>query len=610
MEKQYFIPFSTNEIKPKGWLKRQLEIQADGLCGNLDLVWPDVSDSMWIGGSRDGWERVPYWLDGFIPMAYLLQRDDLIERAKRYIDAIINNQEPDGWICPCPIEERAGYDIWAYMLICKVLTVYAECSKDHRIEAVVEKAFHCMYHHMQNHPLFNWGKFRWYECLIPIYWLYDKTQSAWLLDLAHELKKQGFDYNDYFDHFTNTLPKNEWRYDTHVVNLAMCLKSESLYSMIAEVNPDAFAQKSLGILMKYHSMAAYHFTGDECLGGDSPIRGSELCGVVEAMYSYEQLLQNSGNPEWADMVERLAFNTLPAANSEDMWTHQYDQMTNQPECSIMPEGKVVFGTNNSESNLFGLEPNYGCCTANFGQGYAKLALSAFMKSENGLAAVLLIPAEVSFIYKGVNIHCICKTDYPFKGDVKYCITTDKAVDFDFSIRIPSFASNATVNGEKVTTGEFYKISKEWNRSEEIHIYLDFVPEFRKRPSGMVCLERGPLLYALPVKSKKVMHEYEKDGVKRIFPYADYELFPQSKWNYGFVSNQFSIEEAEIGTIPFSAENPPICIRTEVAEIAWDFANGVCAEKPSSLTLLSQPKTECFIPYGCTDLRMTELPILF
>ncbi|MBQ7916558.1 MAG: hypothetical protein IJ315_07205, partial [Firmicutes bacterium] len=58
--------FDKNQIRPQGWLKRQLQIQAAGLSGHLDKIWPDVRDSAWIGGSRDGWERVPYWLDGFI----------------------------------------------------------------------------------------------------------------------------------------------------------------------------------------------------------------------------------------------------------------------------------------------------------------------------------------------------------------------------------------------------------------------------------------------------------------------------------------------------------------------------------------------------------------
>jgi hypothetical protein len=52
--------FSPMQITPAGWLKTQLRLQADGLAGNLDKMWPDVKESAWIGGSREGWERVPY----------------------------------------------------------------------------------------------------------------------------------------------------------------------------------------------------------------------------------------------------------------------------------------------------------------------------------------------------------------------------------------------------------------------------------------------------------------------------------------------------------------------------------------------------------------------
>ena len=93
--------YSSNEIKPQGWLLRQLRIQAEGLSGNLDKVWRDVRDSSWIGGTAEGWERVPYWLDGFVPLAYLLEDEEKIAVAKNYIDAIIAQQKSDGWICPC-----------------------------------------------------------------------------------------------------------------------------------------------------------------------------------------------------------------------------------------------------------------------------------------------------------------------------------------------------------------------------------------------------------------------------------------------------------------------------------------------------------------------------
>ena len=93
--------YTSNEIKPAGWLKRQLKIQAEGLSGNLHKVWKDIRDSAWIGGTEEGWERVPYWLDGFIPLAYLLEDEELIAAAQKYIDPIIASQQEDGWICPC-----------------------------------------------------------------------------------------------------------------------------------------------------------------------------------------------------------------------------------------------------------------------------------------------------------------------------------------------------------------------------------------------------------------------------------------------------------------------------------------------------------------------------
>ena len=63
------VPFTTRELKPEGWLRRQLQIQAEGLAGHLHEVWPDIRNSQWIGGDCEGWERVPYWLDGLIPLA-------------------------------------------------------------------------------------------------------------------------------------------------------------------------------------------------------------------------------------------------------------------------------------------------------------------------------------------------------------------------------------------------------------------------------------------------------------------------------------------------------------------------------------------------------------
>src|SRR6185436_1998205 len=95
-----FRPLRLPEIRPEGWLARQLRIQADGLSGHLDEFWPDVKDSHWFGGEAEGWERAPYWLDGLIPLAFLLDDPALKEKVTRYVDYILTHQQADGWLGP------------------------------------------------------------------------------------------------------------------------------------------------------------------------------------------------------------------------------------------------------------------------------------------------------------------------------------------------------------------------------------------------------------------------------------------------------------------------------------------------------------------------------
>jgi len=91
-----FRPLALGQIKPSGWLREQLKTQAAGLSGHLDEFWPDIKSSAWIGGNAEGWERVPYWLDGIVPLAYLLDDQALQARIKPFIDSILEHQHPDG----------------------------------------------------------------------------------------------------------------------------------------------------------------------------------------------------------------------------------------------------------------------------------------------------------------------------------------------------------------------------------------------------------------------------------------------------------------------------------------------------------------------------------
>lgn len=604
--------FTTKQITPTGWLKKQLEIQAAGLSGNLDRVWPDISDSRWIGGSHDGWERVPYWLDGFVPLAYLLKNDDMIARAQKYINAIIENQCEDGWLCPCNHEERAGYDMWALFLICKVLTVYHDCSGDERIEGVIYSALKNLSSHIKEHPLFSWAHSRWFECLISIFWLYRRCEEDWLLELAAELERQGLSYVELFDNWQDEEPRREWTHRTHVVNLSMALKSDALASAVNEKrDPDHFAEMMLSKLQKYHGTAYGHFTGDECLAGNSPIQGSELCGVAEAMYSYEQLFSITGNVKWADRLEMLAYNALPATISTDMWTHQYDQMTNQIKCCDMGD-KIIFMTNGRYANMFGLEPNFGCCTANFNQAWPKFTLSTFYKYDGGIISASLAPSTVTTEINGNTVICSLDTDYPFRNLLKYTVKVDNPTEFELSIRIPAFVSSAKIDGICVKVGEIAKIKRLWKGTQTVEVELKLDITFDQRPHDMYVLRRGSLIYSVKIEEEWNRLEYTDNGVTRKYPYCDYEIIPKSKWNYAFAADDFQINENNFDH-PFSAENPPLSIDASMYEINWgennEFPN-VCPAIPAERKPLGKAVKIKLIPYGCTNLRMTEIPKLF
>ena len=595
--------YTTKEIKPEGWLRRQLEIQAAGLSGNLDKVWPDIRDSAWIGGSCDGWERVPYWLDGFIPLAYLLGNEEMIATAKKYIDAILAKQDSDGWICPCPKENRAKYDSWAIQLITKTLKVYYDCSGDERIPDVIYRALRNYYELLRSGEisLFDWGKHRWFETFIALNFISERYNEPWIKELAVLLREQGFDYNTAIRCWKT--PRRIWRFDTHIVNLAMMLKWEAVSCDLLGGEYTDNAEKLRNILEKYNGTVYASFTGDECLAGVSPVQGTELCAIVEQMYSYELLFAYTGDNKWAELLEILAFNALPATISEDMWTHQYDQMSNQIACEKFGK-RIPFGTNGPESHLFGLEPNFGCCTANFNQGFPKLALSAFMHSGDTIINSVMLPSSL----KADGISISLATEYPFVNKMSYTINAEK--DFRFIIRVPSFAQKLTLNGEQIAVKDIeLNITK---GETKLSLELETTPYLKSRPNDLYTVQNGSLLFSLPVSYEKKMHEYVRDGVERQFPYCDYELVPVSDWNYAYCSDELTVNRKGVSGIPFSQNNPPVTIAAKLKKIGWGTRYGfktVCARVPKSLDAISEAEQLELIPYGCAKLRMTEMPFI-
>lgn len=604
--------FTSKEITPTGWLKKQLETEASGLCGNLDKVWPDIRDSAWIGGDREGWERVPYWLDGYIPLAHLLRREDMMATARRYIDRILSFQQKDGWICPDDGKPREQYDTWAVQLISKVLTVWYDCTGDERIPPALSRVLKNYYDLLRDGTirLFGWGKSRWFETFIALNLLNRLyPYETWIPELARILKAQGTDWTALTERWK--APLNDWTQETHIVNLVMMLKYEAVsHRLLGEDYTDQ-AEELYRILRNYNGTPVGIFTGDECLSGLSPIQGSELCSVVELMYTLECLCAETGDAKWAERLETVAFNALPATVSEDMWSHQYVQMSNQIDCTEI-KGNPPFGTNTGEAHVFGLEPHYGCCTANHGQGWPKLALSAFLRADDGIVSAIPLPAILTTVWKAVPLTVECVTEYPFRNVIRYRVTASERTDCALHLRIPSFAKHPTCNGTPIDGMREWTVSGFEKGVTEITLSFETEPKLLPSSANLHYVKCGALVFSLPIAERWEKKEYRKSGVDRKFPYCDYDLTGQSDWNFAFVADTAFKKQYRSGNeIPFSASYPRVSLSTELVPIDWGYEprfRTVCGKTPRSTAPIGSPRTVTLIPYGCARLRMTELPI--
>lgn len=595
--------YTSKELKPKGWLFDQLRIQADGLHGSLDKVWPDIRDSKWIGGGQDTntpggiWgERVPYWLDGFIPLAHLLDDGDMISRANRYIETLLSRQKPDGWICPCEDDERAEFDPWIIWLLGKVLKSYIDCTEDERAFTALYRMLRNYYDHMKSgeYTLHSWGKFRWFDALIPIHFLFDRTGEDWLVDFTRMLRDQGSDYTEFTEKWKT--PLNLWQWETHIVNMSMMLKQEAVvFDLLGEDYTDV-AQKLLDILETYNGTAIGLITGDECLAGISPVHGTELCAVVEQLFSYETLFSHTGDFKWLDRMEPIAFNALPAQFDERMTTHQYLQLANQIACKRF-FGYPPFRTNPDGAHLFAFDRMWGCCTSNFGQGWPKFALSAFAYDKDSILSLFAAPCELDCDRAEIRVI----TNYPFEHSVRYEVEAKEA--FTFRIRVPGFVEGLSVDGKEIAkTAELsYPLVK--GETRVIEVTYRFTPQFVSRPLDLTAVRFGPLFFSLPIAYDTVRRECED-------PYFETELHPKSDWNLAFSSDELKAEFCGVSKIPFSGSHPPIRLHTKAVPIDWGCLDGydsVCAKVPDSRTPSGEERDVTLIPYGAAKLRMTELP---
>jgi len=628
LQQQAFVPLPVGAIQPRGWLFRQLRIQADGLTGHLEEFWPDIKECGWVGGEADGWERGPYWLDGALPLAFLLDDPGLKASVCRWMEYILAHQESDGWLGPVNPKHwnrltHRAYDPWPVFPFLKAAAQYHEATADRRVIPAMERFFSCLYRRLEDTPLLDWARFRWQDLLVSVFWLYERTGRRELLDLAERVREQGYDWLAHFADFKypEKMRAADCKMETHVVNNAMAVKAAGVWYRYSKDPEDRAALfRMIDTLDLHHGQVTGIFSGDEHYAGRNPSQGAELCAVMEYLFSLEVLISIVGEASLAERLERIAFNALPAVFTPDMWAHQYVHQPNQVVCKVSEER--VYTNNGPEANIFGLQPNFGCCTANMHQGWPKFASHLWMRLPvgascpyGGLAAVTYAPCEIKTTLDGKRVHVLVDTEYPFNGRVNITVRTGAPITFPLLLCVPEWAVGTEVetrgkNAEEVRPGGFCRVEQEWHGNTLVTVDFPMRARLERRYNKSIAIHRGPLVFSLKI-------EEEWRQLRGELPHADWEVYPKSAWNYALQIDKNSLddclrfESSSIGDCPFSPSGAPIRARVNGRRLPeWQIERNAAAQPPESPVTSSEALEELtLIPYGSTNLRITEFPTL-
>ena len=629
LEAAAFKPLPLGAVRAQGWLLEQLKLQAGGLSGHLDEFWPDVAKSGWIGGLNEGWERAPYFLDGFIPLAFLTDDPRLKSKVKKWVDYILEHPLSDGWLGPERGNAATGSnappndvrDPWPQFIILKALSQYQEATGDPRVVPAMIRSLKSLDFQLDRRRLFAWNFFRWADCLVTLFWLYDRSGDPWLLDLARKIAGQGYNWSKHFDNLPIKDKSPGWNWEGHVVNNAMGIKAPALLWRLTGMDDfKKMAPRALETMDRYHGEANGLFSGDECLAGRSPSQGTELCAIVEFMFSLENDLAALGDPLYADRLEKIAFNALPAAFTADYWQHQYVEQANQVASSYFQH--PIYTTNTGDANLFGLEPHYGCCTANFHQGWPKFASHLWMASpDGGLVAAAYSPSLASAAVAGVPVKIEEATDYPFSEALTFTFQAEKEVEFPLYLRAPQWCQGASAqlpdgSLEKWKAGTYRKFQRKWKTGDKVVLRLPMGFHLRSGYQGAASVERGPLVYSLGLKEqwfKAIPFRYQPKGEKKF----DLGVYPQSAWNYGLAldlkdpGKSLEFKEGSLKGNPFTLAGAPSRILVKGKKLDfWTLVQGAAQPPPQSPVKTSAPLEDLeLVPYGSTRIRVTEFPVL-
>lgn len=668
-------------IKPEGWLKLHMEGQARLASALPEISYP-FSGGFWEGEENSPawftWEQRAYWIDGATRLALVLGDDALLAKARAPLDYTLAHPSSTGYLGPKFLEfgdDRGGPNRWPNTVFNRGLMALADAqpAPDMVDPARIAEALH---KHYLNDKADYTGGSRNITNLEVILWCYGRTGDKKLLDLAlNTWDKYVKDAEDEyqaamrepasgapgsrsfsrhtdlepsagaavsrrFSRHTDLAPSRVFAdtpIQTHGVSYAEISKLPAiLYLYTGKEEYRKFVVAAQKRVFDHHLLIDGIPSSDEGFAGTSALDEHETCDITDHAWAWTYVLQATGDGQYGDAIERACFNAHPGATKPDWTGIQYFGSANQVLANLNCDHGTVrwFG-----SRRMAYQPNpaqlIGCCGGNKHRFFPNYVLSMWMQSkDNGLAATLYGPSTVTAKVGSSNeqVQITQKTNYPFEEEIRFEVKADRPVLFPLSLRIPAWcdAPQLKVNGTSIGTvrlqNGFTVLRRRFKSGDVVTLNLPMKVKATEWPDNGIGVERGPLVYALPIEAK---WDSFPEAAYSSEEFPTWEANPIGEWNYGVVldpakvhtqvevKQRPSAQNLEASSWPWSDAPTVLTVQARKLE-GWDYETNpkephqrFTPRLPDAGTVKASETVEriTLVPFGATQLRMSIFPKL-
>lgn len=639
-----FEELSYGSVKPEGWLRLWLERQRDGLTGKIRTIFPPFTGDSWSKDSTNEnadwapWEQVGYWCDGAVRCAIALDDKQLLDQALKLIHFTLSHPGKNGYLGPTFLERPGNYHRWPHVVFFRGVLAWQSWTGEETILNALTR------HYVE-------GKYKYIGSreennIEPMLILYGKTGDRRLLEMAVATWKQfqlKTSSNPDFNALLEKSMLSPGPVSCHGVTYAEHTKLPALlYMYTGESRYLELAVSAQRKVFEHHMLVDGTPSSTERLSTVTSRDGHETCDNTDYPWNWGYLLMATGDAGYSDRIERATFNAAMGALKKDWRALQYFSGPNQFLCTATSDHlailkgvppTVIKYYRYMQRMSYRPSPGYiiACCPGNVNRFLPNYLGRMWMKDarDGGVAATLYGPcrlrAEVGDTRQQVEI--IEETAYPFSSEINFRIVKSPSVEFALHLRIPGWCRGARVevNGvdarAKTVSGSFVTLLRRFSPRDHIRLTLPMKIVTSNWPDNGIAVERGPLVYALPIEGRW-------QAVPDKFSNAEFpawDLTPEGSWNDALVLNdkepllRFSVQEDMVESDPWL--HPPVRLVTDARRLRrWNLMRVGVADRewtftpplPDPVTLPERLEEEVgkvtLVPYGSTQLRLAVFPV--